>query len=463
MSQQRRIGFTNHSSPQQGLPGKAVNPLSIFLAPDSDNVVTFEDARHHMLVFGTTGSGKTTGVVHPASRQLIMAGYCGLIIDVKGNMREGVRALAKNCGREDDLIEFGSDPDATALNLLSGMRMHAVRELLTSLTMQSFQGESHNKDFHILGVQQACDFVQLLRYWEAKDAAYATTLKRVAEMLDDHASSAKLFRTFRDCIYDPQDVKQRQFTQRVQSDEFHVLAFDPEKIEKSSNYLEQITYRVKAVRTALTAFLDTPGVDTGFATQGAPGLDMRGLLQQNKITLLRFGPDTGPVGAGLARFVLEEYYKTVYATGLGMAEGQFSFVVIDEFQEVADLSRNKFSDAKFIAQAREFHAIFMAATQSMAALASQGSSMAAVESFVSNCNTRVLFYSDDPYTQDIAARYDPNMLLTRLEPGQAFVIRYDSARRAHTFGIETFQKAYETTRDALKQQGNADKGGPHDH
>jgi hypothetical protein len=186
------------------------------------------------------------------------------------------------------------------------------------------------------------------------------------------------------------------------------------------------------------------------------------LLGHRKIAVVRFGPDTGPVGAGLARFVLEEYYKAVYATGLGMAEGQASFTVIDEFQEVADLSRNKFSDARFIAQAREFHAIFVAATQSMAALASQGSSMAAVESFVSNCNTRVLFYSDDPYTQDMAARYDPNMLLTQLEPGQAFVIRYDASRRAHTFGKETFTQAYEKTREALKQQRDTNKGGPHD-
>jgi hypothetical protein len=184
--------------------------------------------------------------------------------------------------------------------------------------------------------------------------------------------------------------------------------------------------------------------------QGAPGLNMRELLEQNKIVLLRFGPDTGPVGASLARMLLREYYKAVYSIGLHMPEGRYSFACLDELQDFADLSPGRFSDTNFVAQAREFNAIFLAATQSMSALANRGNSLSAVHSFVSNCNARVLFYSDDPHTQSMAAQYDVCMLLHTLHSGQAFVVQYDTERRTHFYGMETLQQAYETTRDVLQ-------------
>jgi hypothetical protein len=182
-------------------------------------------------------------------------------------------------------------------------------------------------------------------------------------------------------------------------------------------------------------------------------MDVRRLLGQNKIVMLRFGPDTGPVGASLARMILREYYKAVYATGLTMPDGAYSFACLDEFQDFAELGAGRFSDTNFIAQAREFNAIFLASTQSMAALANRGNSHAAVSSFVSNCNARVLFYTDDLFTQYMAAQYDENIRLNTLCSGEAFVVQYDTERRNHSFGKETLQQTYEATRDILQQAG----------
>ena len=447
----RTVGFLS-TSPETKHQQRERAPHECLLRFDSGNGITFEDARHHILVMGTTGSGKTASVVLPALFRLIEAGHCGLVIDVKGNLRGQARVFARQCGRADDLIEFGSAPSATPLNLLCGMGMSAVRDLLQTLTMSHFQGASGNKDFHMKGVHQAGDCVQLLRYLTALDEAFGPTLSMVATMVNDYTLSNGLFKLFKNAVFDKNNAEQRMFLQRVTSNEHHIFNYDAQKVEKSKNtYLEQITYNMIGIRTALTDFLDTPGITRGFAAQGKAGMDMRGLLEQNKLVLLRFSPDTGPVGASLARMLLREYYKAVYATGLNMPQGQYSFACLDEFQDFAELGAGRFSDTNFIAQAREFHAIFLASTQSMAALANRGNSPAAVHSFVSNCNARVLFYSDDPLTQAMAAQYDESMRLNALRSGETFVIQYDTAQRNHFFGVETLRQAYETMRDMLYQ------------
>jgi len=437
-------------------------PHECLLRFDSGNSITFEDARHHMLALGTTGSGKTASVVLPALFRLIEAGHCGVIIDIKGNLRGQARAFARQCGRSADLVEFGSSPSATPLNLLCGMDMSAVRNLLRTLTMGHFQSASHSKDWHMKGVHQGGDCVQLLRYLTELDTAFEPTLCMIASMVNDYALSAGLFGLFKKALFNKNNVEQRMFVQQIASNEFHIFNYDAERTAKrSSSYLEQITWNLQGIRMALTDFLEAPGIARGFASQGAAGVDVRGLLEQNKIVLLRFGPDTGPVGSLLARMILREYYKAVYAIGLTMPEGVYSFACLDEFQDFADLGSGRFSDTNFIAQAREFHAIFLASTQSMAALANRGNSFAAVSAFVSNCNARVLFYSDDPFTQSMAAQYDSGIRLNGLRSGEAFVLQYDTEQRKHFFGVETLQQAYAVARDILRQaaySGDKDSG-----
>jgi hypothetical protein len=408
-----------------------------------------------MLVMGTTGSGKTASVVLPSLFRLLEAGHCGIIIDVKGNLREQTRAFARQCGREADLVEFGSAPSATPLNLLCGMDLFAVRSLFQAMTMDQFEGASNNKDFHMKGVHLAGDCVRVLRYLAALDVAFEPTVSMVASMITDFTLCAALFKLFEALVFDKNKGEHRRFKQRIECNEHHILTFDEKKLDKRGSYLEQITYNTNGIRMGLTEFLETPGIARGFATQGAPGLDLRMLLAQNKIVLLRFSPDTGPIGASLARMLVQEYYKAVYATGLDMAEGTYSFACLDEFQDFAELGRGRFSDTNFIAQAREFHAIFLASTQSMSALVNRGNSLAAVTSFSSNCNARVLFYSDDPLTQSMVTQYDNGIQLNALRSGEVFVVQYDTKLRKHSFGIETLQQAYETTRDILQQGGNS--------
>ena len=444
------IGFARGTANK---PSKEPDKCVLYF--DSGDGVTFEDARHHILALGTTGSGKTASVVLPTLSRLIQGGHPGIVIDIKGNLLEQAYILAQQHGRGDDLVELGSSSSATPLNLLCGMDIAAVRELLKTFIRQQGFLSGYNKDWHVKGAYQACDCAQLLRYLTALNTAFEPTLQLINIMLNDFVLTSRLFGIFKEAVFDEGNKEQRMFLQQIQSNKFHIFHFDAEKGSGKENatYNEQLTWNLQAIRMALADFIDAPGIARGFASHGAAGLDMQSLLAQKKIVLLRFGPDTGPIGATLSRLLLEAYYKAVYATGLHMPQGEYTFACLDEFQDFADLGDGRFSDVNFTSQAREFRSIFLASTQSMSALANRGNSLAGVNALISNCNTRIIFYSDDPFTQSMTTMYDASVLLNVLQAGEAFIVRYDTEKRQHSFGIETLQQSFETTHGMLQEAG----------
>lgn len=423
---------------------------------DSGYGITFEDAVHHVLIMGTTGSGKTADAMLPALLRLLNGGHCGLVVDIKGNMRAQARALAARSGREADLVEYGTGPAAQPLNILKGMDRYAMYGFFETLTRQSFRDSSHNLDWHMKGVNVAADCGWLLGLLAALDPMFEPNIITIAEMLSRPDEAVRLYKLFKDRVYDRDNEEHALFVSSVEANRFHVLRARNENGRNSEvSTDEQLTWTLQAVRQALKSFIDAPGVSAHFAAPGAPGLDMVPILRDNKVALLRFGLDTGPIGASLARVLLGRLYAAAYAQGKDLPRGRKCFVAIDEFQEVADLSAGRFSDVSFISQAREFNGIFLASTQSMSALMLRGNSPAAVDAFVSNCNGRILFYSDDPLTNALAMRHDRGMELNTLEPGEAFVVQYDKSTRRHRFGIETFEQAFASTRDVLDARDDA--------
>lgn len=441
------MGFIHHATANRVPPKLEEECLLRF---DSGRAITFEDAVHHVLVMGTTGGGKTAGVVLPVLARLLAAGHCGLVVDIKGNLRAQVRSLAARCGREADLVEYGTGSCAQPLNILNGMDRHAMYGFFQTLTLQSFRDSSNNLDWHMKGVSVAADCGELLRLLSVLDPIFEPSIVTIAEMLMCPKEAEKLYKLFKCRVFDSTNEEHALFAGSVESNRFHVLRTRKESGSRSEvDTDEQLTWTLQGVRQAIKSFLDAPGIRDHFAAPGAPGLDMAPVLRDNRVALLRFDLDTGPIGAGLARVLLARLYAAAYAQGKDLRCGRKCFVAIDEFQEVADLSDGRFSDVNFISQAREFNGIFLASTQSMSALMLRGNSPAAVEAFVSNCNARILFYSDDPLTNALATRHDRAMELSALEPGAAFVVHYDRSTRRHHFGVETFGEAFASTQDVL--------------
>lgn len=436
------LGYTANMK-NSGNTGIISENDEILVQFDSGEGVTLDDALCHTVVTGTTGSFKTWSLIYPALRNMLRANLGGLIVDIKGNMHRTVAKIAESCERKKDIVEYGTEASAIPMNIINGMDRFRLYNFLQTITLESFDNASHNKDFHIKGVNIAADCGELLRLLAEYDSAYTPTLALIAEMVNDYSRAGSLYSLFMDQVYDSQREDHDRLVHSVKNNHFHILKYNARK--SNSTIEEQTTYCMQGVRVAMQHYLDTPRFREKFACSGADGLDMRHLLRERKIVLLRFGLDTGPTGALLSRAIIESYYKAVLTMAL-TKDCQRTFVCLDEYQAMADLSNGAMSDPTFVSRAREFKSIFIAATQSMSALLNRGASAEAVLDFMNNCNTKIMLYTDDPLTQSMATRYNAEVALNELDPGQAFVVRYDKKSGRHLHGMQTFEKAYESVR-----------------
>lgn len=455
---ERRMGFLAkfNTSKAKGknlvvksLANKNIDPAQIYLKFDNKKIITFQDARHHTIVFGTTGSGKTASVIYPIIYNAIYAGHAMIIGDLKGSVGAAVRKMAQKCGRSLEVVEYGSGPLAKKVNLLAYMSEDGIRSYMEYMA-DDMCPDTNGKVWAKKGAQNGADIAILLRMMNKYDEVWEPSLYRINELLNNPYDASRLYTIWVENYYDKNDEKQRQFVNAVESNTFHIL----KKLERDRRanqykphsgdrtYEEQLTWNLQAIKMGLRTFLEAPGIAANFSAQGAPGIDLFSDIMAGSIILLRFDSLTGKTGTFLIRSLLSEAYKIVLKTTLEQRGGKFFHVILDEFQEYGDYSDNPGGDKNFIALGRECGACFTAATQSMSSMVCRAGNPMPVESFVGNCNNILSFYSHDSSTQQLVARYDEKIKLNKLEPGKLFAVHYDSITRKHEHGVEKLDKAY---------------------
>ncbi|MEL6396643.1 MAG: hypothetical protein AAFQ71_11675 [Planctomycetota bacterium] len=87
-------------------PWSLDRPLLRFAGQDA---WTIRDACAGTLIFGDTGSGKTTGSGQAIAMAMLRAGFGGLVLTVKAGETDRWREYARRCGRENDLIVFSPE------------------------------------------------------------------------------------------------------------------------------------------------------------------------------------------------------------------------------------------------------------------------------------------------------------------------------------------------------------------
>lgn len=72
---------------------------------------TVRDACAGTLIFGDTGSGKTSGSGQAIARSMLRSGFGGLVLTVKSSETDRWRHYIESCGRGDDLVVFSPESD----------------------------------------------------------------------------------------------------------------------------------------------------------------------------------------------------------------------------------------------------------------------------------------------------------------------------------------------------------------
>ena len=449
-------GFTGNFGEEKKVKIATERGPETFLQFDSrDRRITFPDSILHAIALGTTGSGKTRTFILPALRAHIEAGHSGLIVDIKGNLADYARAMAAGCGREKDFLEYGPTKSSIPLNLLETMTIEGFHTFCMGLINKFCDGKSNNMDFHAHGASMARDAFQMLSEiaaWQRLNFGEATispTLPLILELFTSPPQATDLFNLYCSQVADNENEETRKFIRQVKNSNFHILNQD--RKPKGSTHREQMSYATHGLIMAIKGFLDEDGMVEKFCGNCAPGIHCRSILEEgNKIIVLRFGVTSGAAAAQVSRMILNDFYAAIYKIGLEKPERRF--VCIDELQEVVDLSSGKYSDANFVALAREFGCGFMGATQSLSALVAKSSTESA-EAFLSNCNQKIFLYSEDPLTREHARRFDEGIDLVNLKTDEAFAVTYNSTTREHKWSKEGLSFSYRSCLDLQPMKG----------
>ena len=415
-----------------------VSDWEALLRFDSGRALSFADAMRHTGIFGSNGTGKTIQGIVPAMDASIKSGVMELIIDPKGTLAGYARAIAEACGRAGDIIEFGTTLSATPINILEGMAPTDFFNFLMGL-LRSYMdgGKSNNMDFHASSASCARDVFRMLdcvaTQFRKKGVDYCVTLPLILELMNNPKMATEVFQKFLETVELTEDML--AFAKRIQGNTFHPL--NQTEDEPDSEQLRQLNYHTLASIEAMTGFLEENGIVEKFCRPGAPGFDIS--AYEGKIIILSFGAGAAGAAALICRMACEAFYSWIYKQGVA---GSRKFVIVDEFQEVCDLSSRRLSDTSFIALAREFNCGFLLATQSYSALAAKYGA-AGLEALIANLNNKIFLHSEDILTRDSArALGSPDLIDLQKD---AFAATFDSNLRNYVYGLESLNDSYART------------------
>ena len=399
-------------------PVETCKPDEALFTFDSGRTISFAEGARSTLVLGNTGSGKTRSVLLPMLDSLLKAGFGGLVLDVKGNLGSQTRALARACGREDDIVEFGSGPMANATNLLAKLHDGQLLELFSALSTTGC-AQDRNVTWLYKGGRIAAE-VAMAMHALSKTAKndfarrFTPTLQAVCTMLNNRALAqglwqyychelAKLQKLYQGKAEPPWLAKAQALCAAIQAQRFHIFV---EHADGKTTEAEQLTWMLKGINSRLQEIDTTKNLMARFSClePDACSVDFKELIyRRNKVVLVHFDPSCGRAAAMLSRVIKERFYEALYAYGLRLPEGRYTFMVGDEFQDIIDVSTNKLSDRNLFSVSREFRNINIVATQSVASLLSAGWD-SAVDSLLANCTNKIFLQTRDPRTIEWAKK-----------------------------------------------------------
>jgi hypothetical protein len=428
---------------------KNSHPLPLYEF-DGGEQISFDAGTHGVLVIGGVGRGKTASFMLPMASALIEKGLPGLILDIKNNYTGQVRQLARISGRENDVIEIGTHPTATPINLLEGLSSAEIQQLFESLLL-SGQEHSSNIDWLYKGVRLLADMAMLLRFVSQYERRFAPNFALLDRCVNDYDFSRSIFDFFLTTAYDRNDFIQRSFVTRVQSTAFHILTEKQRRATKT--YDEQLDYQLRGPRQVLAAITSDESLVANLSCC-APDftLDYRELLKAGKIVILRFKATQGHAARLLARSLKEKYYSDVYRTlDESPAHQGKCFFMADEYQDVINVSpNNPFDDFSWFSKAREFGCINIVATQALSSLYTNALLRDQVNALVANCSTKIVLQNDDPAADGYFRHFcGLEKTLAQLGSDEALVARFDPADRKQVVQTLRYRKAFERCQSRL--------------
>jgi intracellular multiplication protein IcmO len=341
----KRTKWKDYNTPKPGTNKPSIAAGIYFLGNDrktNDELwFTNDDMRTHVLIFGSTGSGKTEAMVSVAYNALVQ-GSGFIYVDGKGDNSVFARifSLVRSMGREDDLL---------LINFMTGARdIIGPQEKRLSNTMNPFAtGSSSMLSQLVVGLMEASGEKSSGDMWKGRAIAFVEALMRVLVYMRDAGHILLDANTIRNyfllerleaMVMDKIFIRDNQepvslegvpsiVLEPMNNYIFNLPGYNKEKKGKQvSQVLEQHGYITMQLTRVFSSLADTYG---HIIRTSLPEVDLRDVVLNRRILVvllpaLEKSPDEL---ANLGKIIIASL-KAMMAAGLGdEVEGMYSQVI----------------------------------------------------------------------------------------------------------------------------------------
>lgn len=382
----------------------SLNPdeLSLYIGKNISDESVFIPEKglfQNILVTGGIGTGKTSSLLYPLTKQLIEFKSSNpneklafLILDVKGNYHKYVSQIAKNCNRLDDLIIIGLNHD-TRYNPLHKPHLKAqvlANRLKTILTLFS----PNNPE----------------TYWIDKSEQVLTEAIKLCRLYNNnYVTFIELHKLISSDSYYKEKIEflRKQFIERKLSNEqIEILYtcidfFENEFFNLDSRVLSILKSEISRITNI---FVSDPEISKIFCS---PESDLsfysfKDVLDNGKIVVL----DMNISEYSMLSKIISAYLKLDFQAEilsslsyLSSDEMRTSCFLCDEYHEYVTLS-----DASFFSQSREARCINIVATQSYTSLLNTLNNPNNTRVIIQCLINKFWFRTDDSFTIEEAQK-----------------------------------------------------------
>ena len=313
---------------------------------DSNFTIPFETGVKSVMIIGSTGSGKTASVILPMIKNCIKENMGGVILDVKGNLRAKVRAIADSYGRIDDIVEFGASETACKTNIIGAMEDHIVTDLFKTLCSYGMSRDGNGQFFYMSGAKICSDVYKCLNMLsESKKEnkflkQFTPTLYKIYQVISDRQMASGIWTLFmmeyeRRKKYNIDLSNWQTLINDVKSNRFHLFKDAESYKNTDSSYEEQMAWNLNNMIRIFANIDQTHNILKNFSYDGEDAVDAdfdKLVYKENKVVLIHFPIDCGMVGDILSKTIKEMYYTSVIKNGLN--NKNITFMIADEFQDI---------------------------------------------------------------------------------------------------------------------------------
>ena len=353
----------------------------------------------NILITGTIGTGKTSSAMYPFTKQLI--NYAAnnpkeklgmLILDVKGNYIDDVKAFAKDAGRENDLI---------IIDLTSGIKYNPLdkphlspivlaNRLKTILTL--FSGKVSESYWLDKAEQILSESIKLCRLYNNGYVTF-TELHKLINSTSYYSQKLSIIKeNFRNNLY-----SEKEAYELLTSIEF----FEKEFFSLDNRTLSILRSEITRITNIFVSDFDTSKT---FCPQKSD-INFHGFsdtLETGKIVILNMNIAKYKNLSKIIAAYLKLDFQTEVLSKLEHSKNKQirkSAFISDEYQEYVTST-----DSDFYAQSREAKCINIVATQSYTSLLNTLKDDYSVKVIIQNLINKLWFRTDDFFTIDLAQK-----------------------------------------------------------